>query len=314
MCTGVKLDHPTGSVLGRNMDFDYEIGYTVLYFPKGYHYLGDLSGNKDHTKYEMMGLCFNGRDPLKDGINEHGLMGITNEFSLFNTYNDQVAGGKKNISSLYFMGHILGHYRSVQEILDDIDNFHISTRDHLANKVISPPFHFFFVDAEKRSLVIEPIKGKLNAFENPYNVLTNSPSFTSHERRLKKLIDLDNPKSFNGAKDLPGGFDPTSRFIKAYYMVDQTLPSKDYKEAMGNAYNILSALSLPKGFIENNKHDYYTYTFYTSVYESSQRLLTVRSCDSPQVFSLTFDDIPNRKERLEFKIPIDFMEDRLVLK
>lgn len=314
MCTGIKLDHPAGSVLGRTMDFDYEIEYSVLYFPRGYHYYDDLYGNEVHTKYEMMGLCFNGQDPLKDGINEHGLMGITNEFSIFDSFADRVVEGKKNISSYYFMGYLLSQYRSVQEIIDDIDNIHISTRDYLGKKVISPRFHYFFVDEDRRSLVIEPISGKLNIFENPYGVLTNSPSFASHERRLKKLIDLKNPSGFNGAKDLPGGFDPTSRFIRAYYMVNRTMPSKDHKEAMANAYNILSALSLPKGFIQNNKYNYYTYTFYTSAYESSQRLLTVKSSDSPQVFSLKFDDIANRKERMEFMVPKDFMEDRLILK
>ena len=51
---------------------------------------------------------------------------------------------------------------------------------------------------------------KIVCYENPYNVMTNSPGFESHVRKLNKLIDLDNLDDFNSSKYLPGGYDPFS--------------------------------------------------------------------------------------------------------
>ena len=46
--------------------------------------------------------------------------------------------------------------------------------------------------------------------------MTNSPRFESHVRRLNQILDLDNLEGFNSAKDLPGGYDPISRFKKHF--------------------------------------------------------------------------------------------------
>ena len=83
MCTGIKIDYYDGCVLGRNMDYEVPVDYNVLYLPRNYNFCNDLMGKPLYSKYKILGVCFHNRDPLKDGINEHGLMGITNSFSGF---------------------------------------------------------------------------------------------------------------------------------------------------------------------------------------------------------------------------------------
>ena len=84
MCTGIKVNYEDGCVMGRTMDYEVPLNYNVLYLPKNYNFCNDLMGNPLYSKYKTLGICFENRDPLKDGVNEYGLIGITNIFSGFN--------------------------------------------------------------------------------------------------------------------------------------------------------------------------------------------------------------------------------------
>ena len=203
MCTAIKINYDDGCVMGRTMDFEHPLDYNVVYLPKNYNFSNDLMNKPLYSKYKTLGICFENRSPLKDGINEHGLIGLTNEFTGFNLYDNQVKAEKINISSLSFLTYALSSYKSVEELIEDLPNIHLSTRDHKGENVISPDFHYMFTDSTKRCLVIEPKRKELLYYENPYDVMTNSPGFESHVKRLTKLIDLDNLNDFNSAKDLP---------------------------------------------------------------------------------------------------------------
>ena len=136
------------------------------------------------------------------------MIGITNTFTSFNLYSKEVNPDKKNISSLNYLTYALSNYKSVEELIDDLENIHISTKDHKGKNVLSPDFHFMFTDSTKRCIVIEPKKGQLVYYDNPYNVMTNSPGLKSHIKRLNKHINLGNLEDFNSSKNLPGGYDP----------------------------------------------------------------------------------------------------------
>ncbi|HEY8362240.1 MAG TPA: linear amide C-N hydrolase [Tissierellaceae bacterium] len=312
MCTGIKIDYDDGCVMGRTMDYEVPLRYNVLYLPRNYHYSNDLMGNPMYSKYKAMGLCFENRNPLKDGVNEHGLVGITNEFNGFNLYDCTVNPGKVNISSLDYFTYALTNYKNVDELVEDLPNIHISTRNGMGQSVICPDFHFMFADSTKRCIVVEPKEKKLVYYENPYDVMTNSPSFEAQVRRLRKFLDINNLEDFNSAKDLPGGYDPVSRFIKAYYLTKMNVKSRDYKEAISHAYNILSAMALPNGFIRNKKYNHNTYTRYICVYDTKNKLLTVRSDTNPTIYSLSFEDIKEEDKRKAFFLNLDLNMEKLV--
>lgn len=311
MCTGIKMDYNDGCVLGRTMDYEVPLNYNVLYLPRNYNFCNDLMGNPLYSKYKMLGVCFNNKDPLKDGVNEHGLVGITNAFSGFNLYDSEVREGKLNISSLDYFTYALGNYRSVEELVEDLPNIHMATKNYKGESVIAPDFHFMFADSSKRCVIIEPENKKLICYENPYNVMTNSPGFKSHIRRLKKLLDPDRLEDFNSVKNLPGGFDPTSRFIKAFYLTKMHVKPNNYREALAYSYNILSAMALPNGFIRNKKFNYNTYTRYICLYDSKHKLLTVRTDTNPMVYELSFEDIKEEDKRQAFFLETDFVTEKL---
>lgn len=311
MCTGIKIDYNGGSVMGRTMDYEHPVDYNVLYFPRNYNFADDLMGKPLYSKYKSLGLCFNNKDPLKDGINEHGLLGITNKFLSFNLYHKNIDPEKKNISSLNYFTYALANYKSVEELVNDLKNIQISTRDHQGEKVVSPKFHFMFTDPSQRCVVIEPKKGKLICYENPHQVLTNSPGLKSHVKRLKNKIDLDSLADFNSAKKLPGGYDPFSRFIKAFYLTKMNVETETSAEAFSHFYNIISTMVMPEGFVKSKRDDNFLYTRYTSAYDTNKKLLTVKSHTNPRVYQLGFEDIEAQDKRQEFYLDFNFKAQKL---
>ena len=58
---------------------------------------------------------------------------------------NQVKAGKTNISSLDYFTYALGNYKSVEELIEDLPNINISTKDYRGENVISPDFHFILL-------------------------------------------------------------------------------------------------------------------------------------------------------------------------
>lgn len=310
MCTTIKVDYDQGSILGRNMDWDMDVNYHISFLPAGYEYARDLFGNPLKSQYKMLGMCFRTLDPLKDGVNEHGLMGCTNMFIHMNLYASKVDPAKVNVSSLDFFNYALANYRSVRELADDLPNIHMSKKDHAGNRVICPDFHWYFADQTGASILIEPVGEELKAYANEYRVMTNSPSLDHHVRALEKTFSK-NGREFQPAKDLPGGYDPVSRFIKAYYLNEHIADAHTREDALENTYSILEALKIPEAFTKT-KYDY-TFTRYISAYDAASRLLTVRSHMNPRIHSVSLADVAHLTEKTLMAVPRRMQMDPVLL-
>lgn len=311
MCTGIKIDYDDGCIMGRTMDYEVRVKYNALYLPDNYNFSSDLLGNSLYSKYKSIGVCFENKTPLKDGINEHGLAGITNTFTGFNLYDSEVNLEKINISSLNYLNYALGNYKSVEELVEDLSNIHMSSKDYKGERVISPDFHFMFTDASKRCVIIEPKVGKLLHYENPYNVMTNSPGLESHVKRLNKHIDIENLDEFNSSKNLPGGYDPFSRFIKAFYLTKMNVNTNTSNEALSHFYNIMGAMVMPEGFVRNKNYNENTHTRYICSYDTKNKEMTVKSHENPTVYQLGFEDIEDNNKRQAFFVGRDFILQKL---
>lgn len=301
MCTTIRVPYPEGSVLARTMDYEDPVDYNILYYPKKSYYADDLMHNRLLTKYRMMGLCFYDFNPLKDGVNEYGLIGCTNLFLSMNPFATEVDPTKRNISSLDYMNYCLGNFRTVDEIIKDLEHTHISTHDVDGNKVICPEFHFMFVDRNNHFIVVQPKRKKMTWYEDDVNVCTNSPAFPTHLRRLKAFnekILQENP-----AKNLPGSYDPVSRFIRAYHINHGHVKANNRMQAYEQAYSVMEAMKIPQGFIRNTTHPDDTYTRYICAYDTEKCELTVRSHTNPTVYRMNFDDFQHCTERTSVFLP-----------
>ncbi len=312
MCTAMQLKYDQGSVLGRTMDIEAPVDYNIIYFPRDYPSAENLLGGHFPSQYKMMGIGFRDWDPLKDGVNEHGLMGVTNDYGGFNLHPDQVDPNKINVSSFYFMNYCLANFKTVDELIEHLPDIHLSTHNSQGEKVISPKFHFMFADASQRCVVIEPRDQQLLVYDNPYQVMTNTPKFPSHLKVIEDYFgELDDLNDFNAAKHLPGGYDPKSRFVKAYYFSQTSLKPEDNHQALGYLFRNLSAIALPQGFIKNQSYHSITFTQYIAGYDSSQQTLNIQAADNPTIYSLHFDDIAQPDQRQAFFIPHEFQGSKI---
>ena len=110
---------------------------------------------------------------------------------------------------------------------------------------------------------------------------------------------------------MPGGYDPISRFIKAFYLTKMNIKPNSAKEALSYSYNIMGAMTMPNGFVKNKKYDYATYTRYICSYDSKHKLLTVKSNTNPTVYQLGFEDIEDKDKRQAFFLDTDFIVEKL---
>lgn len=311
MCTTIKLQSDEGYVLSRTMDFEAPLVFNGLHIPRGTVFAKDLYGQDLEARYRALGIVFYNHMPLKDGINEHGLIGCTNYFHLVNNHARDLDQGRVNISSLDYLNYALLNYKSVEELVEDLENIHIAEVDFKGDKVICPNFHHMFTDRTGRCVVIEPKNRKYVCYDNPYDVMTNSPGFDRHVKKLKETIDLTNLDNFKGAKNLPGGYDPVSRFIRAYFFVRRSLKAEGQKEALANSYNIMDTMNIPHGFIWSTADNHHIYTRYISSYDTKNLTMTAKSFSNQRIYRAKFDDF-QEDELKSFDFNMDFTMDDFI--
>lgn len=309
MCTTIKLEYPGGSMLARNMDWDSQIEYQILYIPEDTVFAQDLNGNDLKNRYRMLGTCFRNWLPLKDGVNEHGLMGCSNMFIKLGLFSSELKDNAVNLKSLDFLNYALGNFRNVRELKEALPHIHLSTKDKDGNKVRTPDFHYLFMDREGNSCILEVSDRELKFHEDRYGIMTNSPEIEKHYAELEKTFRKEG-RPFNPSKDLPGGYDPVSRFIKAYYIKSSIDAPESLREATETAFSILDGVKIPEA-VTRTKFDH-TYTRYTTVFDSENRVLNIKTARNPKVFTLSLDDLKDRKEPLFIEVPQKLQKENIL--
>lgn len=300
MCTAIQVKHPLGAVLGRSMDLETPLAYNALYFPRGYRFSTGLQGEDIRGRYAVLGMCFNDRDPIKDGVNEKGLVGVTNDYRGFHHFIKYPLEGYLNLSSLHYLNYALTHYGSVEELVEHAPAIRLALRDHLGQDAWCLPFHWMFTDDTKRCVVVEPHQGKLIIHENPLGVMTNSPSFLSHQRKLEDYLQDQGVMTLNTAKCLPAGYDPISRMIRAYVCLVKTPPANSQEEAFSSFYELISPMVIPRGLLQSERFSEDTFTQYISAYDSHEKCMTIQTDRDKSIYRLNLLDLTALTERKSF--------------
>lgn len=126
----------------------------------------------------------------------------------------------------------------------------------------APPVHFVVHDASGKSIVIEYVTGKLNIYDNPLGIMSNSPTFDWHMTNLRSYVNFSHTNvpsiqlgsvkfspfgQGSGMLGLPGDFTLPSRFVRAAAFSQSVLPSKTGDEAVILAFHILNNFDIPYG-------------------------------------------------------------------
>jgi len=303
-CTGILLKNADGTVVhGRTVEFGIPLDMDIAVVPRGFQFVGQTplgEGKKWTSKYGAMGVIVFNNLGIMDGINEKGLaiggFYFPTEAEYTPTTPDNQA---QSMSAVDFSNWVLTSFASVDEVRKAVEG---------GEAVVAPtllpgwpqqvqPFHWIIYDKSGKSLVIEPVGGKLVLHDNPIGVLTNSPTFDWHMTNLRNyislkpldvpLVKIDN-KTFqgfgmgDGLHGMPGDFTPPSRFVRAAVFSSTVFPADNSSDGIFNGFHVLNNFDIPVGSVRAEQG---------GKTEADQTLLTVmRDPQESRMYFKTYDD------------------------
>jgi choloylglycine hydrolase len=266
-CTGIELIAVDGSVVhARTLEFGIDLKSNVIMVPRGYSRTATTPDGKPGktwtAKYASLGANALGMPILVDGLNERGLAVGLFYFPTSAKYQPYAAGDAERTVAPWELGsYMLENFATVDEVRANLPAVVVPDVVLQAWKFV-PPAHYVVHDASGKSIAVEYTDGKLNIYDNPLGVMTNSPSFDWQMANLRNylnfsLTDLPPVKvgsvtlvpfgQGSGMLGLPGDFTPPSRFVRAVAFSQSVLPSPTGYDAILAAFHILNDFDIPKG-------------------------------------------------------------------
>jgi len=194
-CTGIRLIAEDGTIIhARTMEFAIDIHSDVIMVPRGCVRTGTTPDGKEglkwKAKYASVGLNGVGLPVLFDGLNEKGLAAGTFYFPTSAGYMPYTAADAgKTIAQWEVGSWILENFASVEEVKANIGNI-VVPAVVFGGWGFAPEAHYIVHDASGKSIVIEYVGGKLNVYNNPLGVITNSPAFDWHMTNLRNYVNF----------------------------------------------------------------------------------------------------------------------------
>ncbi|ALS02320.1 hypothetical protein ATZ33_13270 [Enterococcus silesiacus] len=313
MCTGIHLNSIEGNhYLGRTQEYNVNFDYIGVQSPRKIEITE--SPEKWQTIYSVLGVGIkenqqSAAQGVVDGVNEHGLGGITQYFAEFNQYSsieEIKKAGKLPLLAEQFVFWVLANCTDTKDIEKKILDVAIADLS-TTGKAPGLPQHFMFTDAAGRTIVVEPSK-KLGfaVYENPVGVMTNSPKFDWHLTNLENYTELSDVNAKDalfqeknvlsagkgsGLHGIPGDYTATARFVRAAYLLKFSDPVRS-KDIINKAFHILSTSDIVKGVIKLDAPQEMDrqYTQYMSVYDLDKKQLYIKMYENFTIQTINFDE------------------------
>jgi len=307
-CTGIRLIAEDGTVVhARTLEFASDIHSDVVMIPRGYARVGTTpdgkAGLKWKSKYASLGANGVGLPFIFDGFNEKGLAVGTFYFPTSAEYMPYTAADAgKTIAPWEVGSWLLENFAGVDDVKANVGNIVVPAVVFKAWG-FAPPVHYVVHDATGKSIVIEYAGGKLNVYDNPLGVVTNSPTFDWQMTNLRNYVNfsLSNVPPVklgtvtltpfgqgSGMLGMPGDFTPPSRFVRAVAFSHSVLPSKTGDDAVLEAFHILNNFDIPKGSAREHEKDEHgnilaDYTLWTAASDLRAKRYYFRTYEDSQI-------------------------------
>jgi choloylglycine hydrolase len=307
-CTGIRLTAADGTVVhARTLEFAVDLHSDVIVSPRGFQRVGltpdDKDGLKWKAKYASLGANAIGLPVIIDGLNEAGLAAGLFYFPTtagYMAYEPESAA--KTIAPWQLASWVLDNFASVDEVKANIGSIVVAPTV-LKQWGFTPPVHMVVHDASGKSIVIEYVGGKLNVYDNPLGIITNSPGFDWQMTNLRNYVNfsLDNHPPIqlgsvklepfgqgSGMLGMPGDFTPPSRFVRAAAFSQSVLEPKTGDDAVLTAFHILNNFDIPKGAAREVHKDEHgnilaDYTLWTSANDLKAKRFYFRTYEDSRI-------------------------------
>lgn len=270
-CTGITLkSNDGGVVVARTVEWALNDAQhnKILVVPRNKPFAGQTpdgyNGKKWTGKYGFVTLTAYGQPYGPDGMNEEGLyVGVyyLPDFAEYATYESAKAGKSMSVGDL--MQWMLSSFKSVDEIIANLNTVIVVNVDNKEFGGAALPFHFKVVDPSGNSKIIEIVnKGEVKVYDPYLGVITNSPTYDWHLINQRNYLNLSTTPSSpttmggfslkplgggSGLMGMPGDFTPPSRFVRAAAFTASCRPLANSLDAVFESFRILDNFNIPLG-------------------------------------------------------------------
>ena len=300
MCTAI-LYKSKDAYFGRNLDLERGYGECVVITPRCYEFkLRHTQSITSH--YAMIGMATVVNDfPLYfEATNEKGLSVAGLNFpenAVYFEYDDK----KDNIAPFEFIPWILCQCCCVDDAKQLLDRMNL-TNTNFNKQLPLSPLHWIVSD-KWHSIVAESLKDGLKIYDNPFEILTNNPTFDYHKTNLcnymglskgpanthfKEQLPLYNYSLGMGAIGLPGDFSSASRFVRAFFVKENSVSGDDEKSSVNQFFHILNSVAMPKGCVAANGS--FEYTRYSSCCNTDKGIYYYTTYNNLEIASVSIQD------------------------
>lgn len=207
---------------------------------------------------------------MTDGLNNNGLFVGT----FFFPHNNNQYPKKNKLHKINIMTgdvnlYLLQNCRNVEDIIQ------LAPKLNILETVLNGTkfsLHWLACDKTGKCVVLEMNNKKLIVYDNPYNVITNSPSFPEQIKNVNNyyyLSKYNKPNSISegtGALGMPGDSSSLSRFVRANFFRKNMVIPKNCNLGLDSALRILHNFDIPLGSVEDKITKQKEVTEYTVAY------------------------------------------------
>lgn len=308
MCTAISYKC-SDTYFGRNLDLDISYNECVVITPRNFKFEMRLTDSL-FTRYAMIGMATVVEDyPLYyEATNEKGLSMAALNFPN-NAFYRRADHRKDNVTPFEFIPWILGQCSTIYEAKELLNNINL-VNVNFSSKLPLSPLHWMISDKEK-SIAVESTKDAFTVYDNPFNVLTNSPPFHYHRTNLSNYmmlssgpahlsfdssLPLENYSFGMGALGLPGDFSSVSRFVRAFFVKENSTCEKEEKDRVNQFFHIMNSVAMPKGCVKAEKG--FEYTRYTSCCNADKGIYYYTTYDNFNITSVDMHSVDLNSENL----------------
>lgn len=263
-------------VIGRSMDWMEDIKTDLWAFPAGMSRMSsdDTSGTKWTSKYGSV-IASGYNLGSTDGINTEGLN--ANLLYLASADYGKLSPGQNTLNVLNWAQYILDNYASVDEAVKEFGKNQFHMKAKLLPDGTYPGVHLSLSDPSGDNAIFEYVEGKLVVYHNKkYTVMTNEPTFD------KQLVLNDYWQGLKGCF-LPGTAEPSDRFVRASYYLNQAPLTADEQQSVATVFSIIRNVSQP--IMKNNSdRPNQAPTIWRSVADVKRRIYYFEITNRPNIF------------------------------
>ncbi len=302
MCTSIAMK-TDDFYFGRNMDLDCAFGERVVITPRGYPFSFRRAGRIElHHAIIGMATVRDGYPLYAEASNERGLCIAGLNFPENAYYPAQGDAGKACISPFELIPWVLGKCSCVEEacaLLGKTCLVNIPFSDDLPVS----PLHWHIADRNS-SVVLESTHSGMQVYENPVGIMTNNPPFDFHLQNLCQYMNLTpgppdncfnakaNLKPFGfglGSVGLPGDFSPASRFVKASYLLLNSISEADEHNSLSQFFHLLESVSMVRGgvLIPDGGKEKYEITTYSCCINADKGIYYYKTYTNHQITAVS---------------------------